>query len=614
MFKLNVLREPGDYTKITGWIGHIFFIIYTAFCAFYYLERTVAFDGAFYCYKMIHYQSMNVENGRWGIAYSQWLPLMAVWLKCSLKTILILYSISFALWNYFFFIVILKYYKQFRIALAYVFSLVLFYRYSFFYPVSEIHSTIGPLFLALAATSCFITSNQEGKTKEVLLNFTLLLLTVYWMAQIHILSVVPLCFLFAYIIIDKKVSLQKNLIVYAGLALCILFILYKIAIIPKDSYEGSKMIGLKEFTIVLSSAESLESYHFLKAFFAQNYVLNLLFLGISLAYLFYKKNYLKTLLILLSFFGMITLVLAYFTKTDAPLNYQNYYCLLGVIVALPLAYDLAPVFSKRIFIITCFIILLFNFYKIIKSGLIYQDRTRYIERSINNFSNYKESKFTVCAWNFDWSVVWGDWDFPFESLIISSLNDPKSTRTFHSIIDIHQFDFCTLKDPKCFIGITYLPNWFRINSDFIKCDYFNLKDGFYRKVNSRQDESFADSLFNSENLKIITQDSYSLLRNNKRQIEISLENKTNILFSSSITEIKKIWLSYHLYSEKGDLLVAEGDRSIIEMDIPANSTIKNGLSLNLKDVARGEYILEIDIVHEGKRWFGTNKRTKLTIY
>lgn len=614
MFKLRVFQEPSDYTKLTGWIGHIFFIIYTSLCAFYYLERTVAFDGAFYCYKMIHYKSMNIENGRWGIAYSQWLPLIALWLKCNLKTFLILYSISFALWNYVFFIIILKYYKEFRIALAYIFSLVLFYRYSFFYPVSEIHSTIGPLFLALAAASRFITSNQEGKLKEVILNFILLFLTVYWMAHIHVLSVVPLCFLFTYIIIDKKVSLQKNLLVYAGMATCMLIILYKIASIPKDSYEGSKMIGLEEFKIVLSNAESLESYQFLKAFFTQYYILNLLFLGLTLTYLIYKKYYLKTLLILFSFFGIIILVIAYFTKVDAPLNYQNYYCLLGIIMALPLAYDLVPLFSRKILISTCVIILLFNFYKIIKSGLIYQDRTRYIERNIDNFSNYKESKFTVCAWNFDWSVVWGDWDFPFESLIISSLKDPAASRTFYSIIDIHQFDFCTLKYPKCFIGITYLPDWFRINSDFIKCDYFNLTDGFYKKVNSRQDESFADSLFNSENLKIITQDSYSLLRNNKRQVEISIENKTNVLFPSSITEIKRVWLSYHLYSKKGDLLVAEGDRSIIEMDIPGNSTIKNGLSLNLKDVARGEYILEIDIVHEGKRWFGINKRTILKIY
>jgi hypothetical protein len=211
-------------------------------------------------------------------------------------------------------------------------------------------------------------------------------------------------------------------------------------------------------------------------------------------------------------------------------------------------------------------------------------------------------------------VVWGDWDFPFESLVISSLKGPGSSLTFYSAVDISQFDFCTTKDPKCFIGVTFLPHWWRTYSDFVKNDYFELRPGFYKKVNSRQDLSFPDTSFSNKNIEISTEESYTLLRNARRQIEIGLKNTSSIPFSSSITEEKSIWISYHILSKDGNLLVNDGDRSIMEMDIPANGSIKNGLSLNLKDIAKGEYILEIDLVHEGKRWFGINKRTVLKVY
>jgi hypothetical protein len=614
MQKLKLFEINCDHSKIVTVIGHLFFAVYIILSGLYYLERAVAFDGAFYCYKIIHYRSLNIENGRWGIAYTQWLPFLGLLAKCSLKTFLVLYSLSFALWNYVFFIVLIKFYKNFKIGLAYLLTLVLFYRYSFFYPVSEIHSTIGPVFLALAAATNLISSVNENATAKIYRYLFLLILTVYWAANIHILCLVPLCYFFVYLIIDKKSNLKNNWLVYAGFGICIFYLFYKVLSIPKDSYEGSKIIGLSEFKLVLTNPNSLDSFYFLKSFFSNHFVLNLVFLACTLLFLVYSKSYLKPLLILSSFLGIIVLNLAYYTQNNAPLNYQNYYCYLGVIMALPLVNDFLSKLTKPILIAACVILLTFNLYKIIKSGLIYSDRIKYIERTVENLRQFKESKFVACAWNFDWSVVWGDWDFPFESLLISSLKGPDASISFYSAVNTSQFDFCTTKDPKCFIGITFLPQWWRTNSDFVKNDYFDLKPGFYKKVNSRQDYLFDDASFKAKNIEIATKDNYILLRNTRRQIDVIIKNNYTIPFCSSITEEKTIWLSYHIFSKEGNLLVSEGDRSVLEMDIPANSSIKNGLSLNLKDLARGEYILEIDLVHEGKRWFGINKRTLLKIY
>lgn len=238
--------DVNEHQKTIRIIGHLFFAVYITLAAVYYLERTICFDAAFYSYKILHYKFFDIENGRWGVIFTQLLPWFGILSGCSLKCFLLLYSVSFALWNYLFFLIIIKVYRNFGVALAYLFALVLFYRYSFFYPVSEIHSTVGPLFLALASASALIKSIAGADKNKIILHSFFSLLFVVWLGNIHVLSLVPLCFFFAYLIIDQKFFPKKGWIIYFVFAVCLGYLFYKILSIPKGSYEGSKRSHLKK--------------------------------------------------------------------------------------------------------------------------------------------------------------------------------------------------------------------------------------------------------------------------------------------------------------------------------------------------------------------------------
>ncbi|MBL7894375.1 MAG: hypothetical protein JNK50_03705 [Bacteroidia bacterium] len=611
-FEINSYPTQYNAKRIVFWTGILFFTIYFIYCAFFYLERTVSFDAAYYSFKILHRENFNIENDRWGAFYTQLLPLLGIKCGINLKGFLFLYSISFAIWNFIFFTIILKALKNYKLAFSYLLSIILFYRYSFYYPVSEIHSTFGLMFILFALIE-YLNENIITKKGYVAIIFFVLACSLL-IAYTHVLAIVPILFWFFYklaMLIENR-EFKPSIVLVSFLPIIILAL--KILLIPKDSYDASKMIGINEFKKVLTDLNNIESFQFFKEFFVNHFLVNILIFVVVILFLLLRRFWLQSLILVTGFIGLIILVIAYNTNHDSPLNYQNYYCLFGVIIGVSISQNFLFHFKYKYIFGLVLIVLSFNFYKLTKSGLSIYDRTKYIERTIENLRNREGKKFVVCAWNFDWKTVWVDWDLSFESLLLSSLENPKNSMTFFSVINTSQFDSIIKTQPKCFIGIQFLPYWFNLNTDSFNKNYFNFEDEYYQKPNTVQDWQLNERNFNSDNILIISEKEYKLLSNKQRQIEISLVNKTDSNFPSSISNEKRLWLSYHLYTKDGKLLVHDGARSIIELDIPANSSIKNGLSINLENIKKGEYLLEIDIVHEGVRWFNINSKSNLTIY
>lgn len=590
------------------WTGHLFFIVYIGFAAYYYLERSTAFDAALYSFKLIFRNALNIENDRWGAAYTELIPLLAYRCGLSLKAFLAAYSLSFAIWNYIFFVVIAFIFRNAKVGLAYLFALVIFYRYQFFYPVSEIHSTIGPLFVLAACLYALINEESiRGKISYALLASLLL----FWIANIHIITLIPVCFLAAYIALGRTDRPKQLLPLLPVLVAGLLYYWLKVHLIPKDSYQGAKMVSMEAIRTVFTSLNDVACFPFFKKDISTNYTVLLFFTAAMIVAGFLRKHYLKTFFVLLSLTGYAVIAVACYVKNDGPLNYQNYYCYFGVIIALPLAEELLSGFAKPLLILSVAVLLLHSYYRIVKAGLKFTDRSAYLERTIHNLSKRKEKKFAMCEWNIPIATVWSSWDFPFESIMISSQRGPDSTITFYASPNPWELDNFTLSNPRSFVGLDfYMP---KESSDTLSTRYFKVAPGFYGKSNEMQTASFADSVFTKDNMKIIPETDYSLLRADARQISLRIENNADIDFKTFVTHDKAIWLSYHLYKSNGDVLMHDGYRTNVEVDIPAHSSIETGLTVSTDGLAKGEYILEIDLLHEGKRWFGINSRTVLRL-
>lgn len=594
-------------------IGHIFFLVYFVYCLVFYRERTIAFDAAFYSFKIIHFGTFDIENGRWGAMYTQLLPLIALGIGCSLKTFLICYSLSFAVWNYLFFLLIAYVLKRPTIAMAFVLSLVLTYRYSFFYPVSEIHSTIGPLFIFFALTDLFVQRAEEPLARVWPLLFALFLVAL-WIAKIHLLAICPLLFMLAYAALSApRTKHHLSRLLTAALVSAGVFIIF-ILLIPKGSFDSMRMVSGSDLLAVVKDVHVSKGYDFFVHEVRHDHLISLFLVATLLVTLFYKRLYLKAIVLVAAMSGFWLLVMANTIQSNSPLNYQNYYCYFGLLISIPFMIDLIPLLPRHLAAISIAFILIFSFYKIFKSGLPLTDRTVYVERMTRSLHASPDCKFVVSPANLNLDLLWGEWDLAFESLLLSSLDPTGPSLTFYGKAPDEKLTELSHSDKNIFLGVDFSPTWFSVKNVNSHPRFFRLGDCFYRDANTPQNSSFADSLFTKETVGILTDPSYSLVRNETRIIPVRIRNKTAVRFNSMPTNEKLIRLSYHLYDKDMNPVQQEGPRCPVEVDIGPGQTIETGLTLDLKGLQRGRYNLVVDLVDEGKRWFNINSKTSLTIY
>lgn len=601
-----------DLRKITTVIGHSFFAIYLLFCCFYFLERTLAFDGAFYCFKMVHSESFNIENGRWGAFYTQLLPLIGLWTGCSLKTFLLLYSLSFGLCNYIVFIVLNHWFRKPAMALAFILSILLGYKYSFYYTVSEIHVTVPVLFLFWGFLDRYSTLSPDKTRQKKILLFVLFALAL-WAAKTHIISIFVLGFIliFNFLENEKKENWkQYGLLSLGMISIYLIFLL----LIPKGSYESDKMISISDLLNVFFDLEHNNGFQFFKIEFPANYYLVGLLLLVSIVYFVFVKDFLKALLFILVVFGFWAVVMTYTKKPDSPLNYQNYYCYLGLFIGVAFAYGPAQRLKPALFAVVIPFILLHSYYKIVKCGLKFQDRKEYELRCLRNLQKQNIRKAVFSDRNYFPETVWGSWDFCFESLFLSSLDSTGGSITFHSTANMNEFEKEYSTDKNIFMGVNFSPFWFSVNDVKKHSNYFSICDCYYSKVSTPQESSENDTLFNNTNIKIYLDNEYIALRHDVRLLKVIVENTTNVPFYSQISDNKQIRLSYRLRDMNDNVVLWEGCRTSLEMDIQPGSSIETGLAVELKNIARGKYQLFVDLVHEGKRWFNIDSKTILHVY
>lgn len=593
--------------KIITWSSHLFFFVYLSFCAFYYLERTVPFDGAFYCFKMLRYQSFNIENGRWGAFYTQIIPLIGLLTGCSLKTFLLLYSLSFGICFYLIFIIIAHIFRKPGIALAYIFALLFGYKHSFFYPVSEIHSTVPLLFLFWALLE---NTGQDGSANQKS-KILILILLVFWLAKTHVISFIPVLFLIIYVYGENLKKNTKAIILLLSAAVIYTVLLL---LIPKGSYDSEKLPSYVSIISFLKDIKGSYGYPFFIGEFSRNYYLVALILGITIGYLIYEKKYFRAMVVVSFLFGFWVLIMAKTQPPDGLFGHQNYYCYLGLFIAVPFGNEIITRSKPIILIGAILVIVSYSYYKIVKAGLRFTDRKEYQLRCIRNLKKTGRSKFVFSEANLFQDSMFSWWDFSFESLLLSSLDSPKRSLSFYATDGSGKMDSLALKDENAFVGAGFAPDWFKLDDVNARPRYFHLSKGVYMTVNTSQDNMVNDSVFNSSNIGISVKPELSLLRNEYRIIPVTIRNNSAYPLLSAISPNRQIRLSYHLADENGNMVQSEGYRSCLEMDIPPHSEIKTGLVLELYNIPRGTYQLTIDLVHENKRWYTIDKKTVLKIY
>ena len=582
---------------------HSFFVVLIILAYYFNLERTIPFDGAFYSFKIIAYENFNIENNRWGACYNQILPLIGIKLGLALPKILKLYSLSFVLCNYLFFLVIYYGYKQIYTAVGLVLVQVVAYRYNFYYQVSEIHAIIGPVFL-LVATLLSEKFTEQSRIKGSLLIFAL----IFWLMNIHLLSIIIVAFVCAFVFLHKR-TLFKNYQIILAIICGIIYFVFKLKTIPTDSYQSQKLISMGNINYVLTHINNCYGFSHFKITWGEQYIFPTILLGFIAVYYLIFKYWLKFLLIIVSVFGFWVLLMAATINIDSPIVYENYYALFGYFIAIPFSIDILSKLRFRWFLPAFTTVVIISIFKIINCGWFMNGQIDYFKRTTNNLRPFKESKFVIWDQNLDWEKIWVPWDFPFQSLLISSLASPDSAMSFVAVNDYSLYAPRIYEDSLTFVGIPWDPYWFSAKG--LHKDYFHLKTSYYKKANSFQDTSFNAYVFTKQNMEIaLVDNNYKFKSANHNSFPVIIKNKSTQIFRSTTTKYKQVYLGYKVYDTKDSSLAIEG-RSIIDVDIYPGQEITTCLRIPKNFIKKGTYSVEVDIVHEYKRWFGLSKWVSL---
>ena len=571
----------------------------------YFLERTIPFDGAFYSFKILNYGTFNVENERWGACYNQVLPIIGIKLGFSLPTILKLYSVSFVLCNYVFFLIIYYRFKQVCTAIAFTIVQVVAFRYNFFYQVSEIHSIIGPIFLFMA-TLLSVKYTIEKKWIGALLVVVLL----YWLLNIHLLSIVIVAFCLAYGVLHNH-KLLKNIPMLISLIVGIVYFILKLKAVPADSYQSQKLVSFENISYVFTNLNDILGYkYFLKAV-GNNYVLPVSLLIFMALFYIYKKMVLKILLLVLSVFGFWVLIMAGEIREEAPIVCENYYALFGYFIAIPFSIDFLQSIKFKLAFPTLLWVLFFSLSKIVMCGTLIHDQIDFFKRTTDNLRTFNEKKFVMSYKNVDWDGLWVAWDFPFQSLIVSSLADPDSAITFYATDDSSKYTPQIYTDSTTLVGVPWSPFWFA--STTLPTKYFKLKNTLYRNMNTLQDSSFYAEKFTNQNMELHVFDKqYCFWHDQNAKISVSISNKSTNVFYSRLAMKQQSYLGYRVYNMSDYSLVKEG-RTLLDLDIYPNHTLVTSLIMPKRFLKKGCYTIEVDLVDEYKRWYGMIKKFNLVM-
>ena len=128
--------------SIYKYLGHIGFWILLLLSVLFYKERILFNDTVFQFFKIVNFEKFNIEAMRYSTVITQIPVLIALKLNNGLRTLLMIYSISFVVVYYMVFILCIHVLKNPAAGIAILFSLIICITESFFHPCTETHQAI----------------------------------------------------------------------------------------------------------------------------------------------------------------------------------------------------------------------------------------------------------------------------------------------------------------------------------------------------------------------------------------------------------------------------------------------------------------------------------------
>lgn len=411
----EVLNEKQSFSTRALVLCFAFFSILFALAAYFYLERSLTMDAAYFIYNMIQDGSYFHAHGRYLMVIHQALPLAVFKLGMSLQSILISFSLSYILVHIVIFLALWLVLRDRVLAVATALYFAVGVRQVFYYVVSQPLLGISLVLLVYA-----VFRNRERINFLTCIGSAICFFVL--IKYLHIILVVPIAFLLGFDFLSQNRWKDKYAYLMSLATLCL--VAYSLFSIAPSSYQGKSIFGSGEGLLDLPTHE--QTMRFAKIFFAANYTKIILFtvvLGYYLASSWKQRNrttLLKALWISAWFLGFSFVLLVRFYGTGSVEYLEHLSAPLIMIAVLPFACDLLPKIGGRVRVPLLGVILLWGVISIFATHRLYSKRLEWIDATITYVERYPESKF-ILYWDRRQRPPMITWALSLESLIYSSV-------------------------------------------------------------------------------------------------------------------------------------------------------------------------------------------------
>ncbi len=370
-------------------------------------------DASFQLYSILKDDGFAIQINRFGAVVTQIFPLLASKMNLSLQGIAVSYSLSFIVYYFTVFLVVLLCLKNEKMALVILLFNTIMVRHSFFWIQCEFVQGAVFTLLYLAITESALKNDKVPLWFYASSPFFLVTIIYFYPLLVFVMLFGMIFFMLQY---QKKIKVLAVLSA-TYLSLCIIKFIYF-----NNYYDNSAVLGLNNILTEFPGYFRLQSFRSFFQYVRHDYYLVIIFWGINLCYLVYSRKYLHVLLMTVFLAGLIFLININYAQGYVQFYIESQFLILSIFVAMPFSYLLFDKASLRILYrgILVFSIGL-SLLRIYETSKTYSRRVAYIR----NMLEMHPQSTAIDYQKLDMDILKFTWPFRFETWMLSSLERNK---------------------------------------------------------------------------------------------------------------------------------------------------------------------------------------------
>ena len=392
------------------------------FSLHFYKERAFFLDLSFVLYLVIKDNSLPIQVNRFVSFFTQGAAYTAMKLGLPLENIAQLYSLSFVVFQFLIFLIILKLVKDKATALGLVLFNTLMMTHSFYWTANELMQGMAILFLFFGLLNKSLSASNRKKYLIHIVSLGALITCCF----AHPLLNIPLAFGLIFFMLRQP---KKVKTFGAYFVLLILIYFFKLKFFS-NYYDNAAMSGVANFFDLYPNyyTESMQSFF---GYLIKDYCfLSLALIGCTIFYLLEKK-FLRLTLVLLASVLFALLINVTYAKGAHQFYLEALYHPLAVFVILPLVFDVLPNIKRKNLVLTGIsVVILVGIFRIYNAHDLYTERLEWNRNLLAKSRALGKDKIVLLDKELPKETVMLSWAMAYETWIMSTIE----TGTTQSII------------------------------------------------------------------------------------------------------------------------------------------------------------------------------------